>query len=332
MFLVGTKHNGLSHGVGTLQVVAHLVSHLAYSVLNHNIIIVIGIIVDAILNQIPVYITLTFGRSPFIADIGGDIDNLEGGQEAIVDTFFQTVRIQWFAKIGDIGLVAGFLRCGSHTKLDGIFEVLQYFAPVTIILGTTTMALINYHHIKELGFKQLFVVFVTLLAYQLLIKGKIHLVGCIRILLILLVAHFMDGAVEWLKVLFDRLINKHIAVGQIEHFLNQPSFQQAINYLECRIGFTRTSSHHQQHTFLSTSHRINGTVNGIALIVARRIDILTCAVRLIDNLQFVGSNAPTPVTLVHKAGIEFVFGRELVHRQRAFLTRQEVVLLKSEAI
>ena len=85
------------------------------------------------------------------------------------------------------------------------------------------MALVHYHHIKELRLKKLFIVFVSFLAYQLLIKGKVHLVGSIRILLILLVAHFMDGVGERFKVLLDRLIHQHIAVGQIKHLLNQPS-------------------------------------------------------------------------------------------------------------
>ena len=129
--------------------------------------------------------------------------------------------------------------------MDGVLEVFQYLAPVAIILGTATMALVHNHQIKELGLEKLCVVFGSFLTYQLLVEGEIDFVSCIGILLILLIAHLMDGVVQRLEILLNRLVYQHVAVGQVEHLLHQARLQQAIDNLEGGIGLSCTCSHYQ---------------------------------------------------------------------------------------
>ena len=121
--------------------------------------------------------------------------------------------------------------------------------------------------------------------------------GSIRILLVLLIANFVDGVGQRFEVLFDRLVNQHVAVSQIEYLLDKTSLQQTIYNLESSIGLTSTSSHHQEHALLTLSNSIDRAVYGIALIVTRRIDVVASAIRLIDNLQLISRKASTIVAL-----------------------------------
>ena len=54
----------------------------------------------------------------------------------------------------------------------------------------------------------------------------------------------MNGVGQWLEILFDRLVNQHVTIGQIEHFLDESSLQQTIDYLEGGVGLTSTRGHH----------------------------------------------------------------------------------------
>ena len=122
--------------------------------------------------------------------------------------------------------------------------------------------------------------------------------GGIWVFLILLVVYLVDGIGEGLEVLFNGLIHQYITVSQIEHLFHQFSLQQTIDDLEGGVGLTRTSCHHEQHTFVATCNSIHRTVHGIALIITRWEDILSCAVRLIDDLQFVFCDTVTLVAFV----------------------------------
>ena len=137
--------------------------------------------------------------------------------------------------------------------------------------------------------------------------------GCIRVFLILLIVYFVDGIGEGFEVLFDGLIHQHITVSQIKHFFHQFGLQQTIDNLEGGVGLTRTCRHHEQHTFIATCHRIHRTVDGIALIITRWEDILSYAVRLIDDFQFVFCDTITLIAFVQESGVKLFFRRELIH-------------------
>ena len=194
------------------------------------------------------------------------------------------------------------------------------------------MTLIDNHHIEEFRFEQFFVVLGAFFTYQLLIEGEIYLVSGIGMLLILLIINLMDGIGEGLEILFDRLINQDIAVCQIKHLLHQFRFQEAIDDLEGSVSLTRTCGHHQQHPLVATSHRIHRPVHGITLIIAGRKDVLTCAIGLVDNFQFVGSDTLSCIAFMEESGIKLILRGKCIHRERTFLTCQEVIFLKTKTI
>ena len=71
------------------------------TVFYHYIIVVIAIVVNTIFYFIAVNILLTFDWSPFIANIGRNIDNLEWCKKSVFYTVLQAICIDWFTKITD---------------------------------------------------------------------------------------------------------------------------------------------------------------------------------------------------------------------------------------
>ena len=88
MILVGTEDDGLVHPACLLQVGSNLVCHLTDAVFDDDIVVVIGIIVDAVFDDIPVNITLSFSWSPTITDIGLDVDDFVWSQKTILNSLF----------------------------------------------------------------------------------------------------------------------------------------------------------------------------------------------------------------------------------------------------
>ena len=115
MVFIGTKHDGLGHRVSGTQIAAHLMGHLTDAVFDDDTVIVIGVVIDAVFYLVAIDVALSFGRAPLVANISGNVDDLERCQETIVNTLFKAVFIEWFAKVGDVRLVAGLLGRGCHT-------------------------------------------------------------------------------------------------------------------------------------------------------------------------------------------------------------------------
>ena len=99
--------------------------------------------------------------------------------------------------------------------MDSILEIVQDFAPIAVVLCTSTVALVNDYEVKKFWFEQFSVVLRPLLPYQLLIEGEIDLVSSVGMLFVLLIIDLVDGVGKWFKILFDGLVYQHIPVGQI---------------------------------------------------------------------------------------------------------------------
>ena len=192
----------------------------------------------------PKNVALASCRAPLVTNICGDVYDLEGCQKTIVYAFLQAVCIEGLVEIADVRLVAGLLGRSRHTQLNGIAEILQNFTPVAVVLGTASMTLINDDHIEELGFEELLILLFAIFSYQLLIEREVDFMSSSLTVLVLLIANLMNGVGQWLEILFDRLVNQHVAIGQIEHFLDESGLQQTINYLEGGIGLSCTRGHH----------------------------------------------------------------------------------------
>ena len=202
MLFIGTENNGFAHAVGIHQVGGDLLRHLANTILEYDIIIVVGIIVDAILYLISIDIALTSGGSPFGADVGGDVDHPEGGEEAIIDALLEAIGIDRLAKVGNRGLVLCLFGGGGHTELCCSLEVLEDHFPRAIITSTASMALIDDDQVEEVGLEELLILWLIILSYHLLIEGEVDFVGCpAGVLDILLIIDLVGGIGEWLEVL-----------------------------------------------------------------------------------------------------------------------------------
>ena len=79
------------------------------------------------------------------------------------------------------------------------------------------------------------------------------------------------------------LIHQHVTVGQVQDFLFDIAFQQAINDLESRIGFARSGGHDQKNPLLTAGDGVQRAVHGHALIISGRIGGLAGIVRLPDD-------------------------------------------------
>ena len=196
MVFIGTEHNGLGHAVCAFQVLRYLVRYLSDAVFNDDVVIIVGIIIDAVLYKIAVNISLVFERPPFVADIGSDIDHLKGGKEAVLNALPKAIRIYRFAEIEDARLVSRFLRRGCHTDLNGSAEVFQNFSPGTVVLGAASVALVHNNHIKKLRLKEFPVILLPFFPNQLLIERKIYFIGQMPAMrfYILLIINLVDCA------------------------------------------------------------------------------------------------------------------------------------------
>ena len=75
------------------------------------------------------------------------------------------------------------------------------------------MTLVYDDQVEEIRCEQLAEVFLVVIAHQLLVQGKIHLIGCDGVFLVLFHIDLVDGLLQRGKVLLDGLIHQHIAIS-----------------------------------------------------------------------------------------------------------------------
>ena len=79
-------------------------------------------------------------------------------------------------------------------------------------------------------------------------------------------------------------------------------------------------------------HGIHRAVDCIALVITRREDVLSRAIRLLYDFHLLISHTLSVVDFGEIPSVKFFLGREFIHPQCTFLTRKEVVFLKAKAI
>ena len=101
----------------------------------------------------------------------------ERHQKTVLDALFQGISIDRVPKVGiGIGVVLS-SRCGGHTQLISAVEILHQLSPLTFIVGTSTMALVDDNEVKE----------VTLILHVI---GLLVICAFIRRIAILSLLHF----------------------------------------------------------------------------------------------------------------------------------------------
>ena len=173
----GTKNYGLGHPVSGLQVFGYLGSHLAYAVFQHDVVVIVSVVIDPVRNLLTVIIQLSLDRAPAITDIHTRLNDPEGSQEAIIDALIEAVGVDRIPKVIGAGYILCLLRRSGHAYLGSCLEVFQHPAPLALFFSRSTVALIYDDEVEELRLKQLLKMRHVIIAYHLLIKGEVYLIG-----------------------------------------------------------------------------------------------------------------------------------------------------------
>ena len=329
MFFCGTEHDGLGHAVRVLQILGDFTGDLPMTVLEDDVVVVIRVIVDSVLDDIPEDVLLPKIGTPAVADVGLDVDDTERGEEAVVDAVPQAVSIKWLAEIVDVRYVFRLLRCCGHADLGCRGEVFKDGAPGAVGLCGPAMALVHNHQVEEIGGEQLLVVgFVLIFARQLLIEGKIDLVGGYGRWISRGVVDLVDGFLQGREILLDGGVNKEIAVGKIKNFLLGPAFQQAVHDLEGSVCLARAGGHCQQKALLAPGDGRDGSVDSHTLVVAGRPGIGAGVVWLLAGLDFSLAQTIPSICACLVSGDKFFLCGEGVHGNVSLHACQKVELHK----
>ena len=101
MCLISTKYNGFCHTICAFEIVSYFLCYFPMAIFNHDVIIIVTVIVYSILYLIAVNILLTFDWPPLISDICCNIYDFKRSKESIFYTVFQTICVNWFAKVSN---------------------------------------------------------------------------------------------------------------------------------------------------------------------------------------------------------------------------------------
>ena len=263
------------------------------------------------------------GTPTFQVFIQADTEDFVRSEEAVVDTLFQTICINGFAEVRDIGYLFCFLGCSSHTDLRGAVEIFEYPAPTGVLLGAATVTLINDNEVKEIRLEcseRLFV----LVTRQLLIEGQIQLIGAIQ----LFALDFRHDLCKRLEVLLHGLVNEDVAVSKEQDLFLSTGFPKAVDDLKRSIGLAGTGRHNEEDTILPTGYCINGAVDGDTLIVARGLITRLEIIRLGNELlllrrEVLVADMPLP---------EILRRRKLLKRQFTLFPGFHIVFQETVAI
>ena len=277
---VHAEYYGFGKAVVFFQKASDTPRHGGGTLIDNEVFVVILGVVLPVLDLVPVDVVLSSRGSPtFQVFVQTDAENFVRSEEAVVDTLFQTVCIDGFTEVRDIGYLFRFLRRSSHTDLRGTVEVFEYSAPAGVLLGAATVTLVDDDEVEEIRLECTERLFV-LITRQLLIEGQIQLVGAIQ----LFALDFRHDLCKRLEVLLHGLVNEDIAVSKEQDLFLATGFPKAVDDLECGVCLAGTGRHNEKNAVLPTGYSINGAVDGDTLIVARGLITRLEIIRLCDEL------------------------------------------------
>ena len=306
MIFIGAKDDCLLHPVSLLEIFGYLLGNLVCAVFNDDIVIEIAVGVDAVFDDVTEFVPLSETGPPPFRDVGLHIDNLERSKKTVIDSFPQTVRIDRFSEIVYVRYVLCFLGRRRHSDLYSRREIFKNPAPVAVFLRRAAVTFIDDDKIEEIpgekfreAFYRLRVSFIiaVFIACKLLIKRKINFMRSDGNRIVLGEIDLVNRLFERSEILLYGLIDKYIAVGEIQHLALQSAFEKPIDNLERRVGFARACRHHKKEPILTSGDCLNRAVNCVSLIISWIECILAGIVRLGNDLSLVRSNAASAVRL-----------------------------------
>ena len=272
---IDAEDDGLRVPVGFLEELGHLLRDLFGALFDDELPVKILLLVDAVLDLQAVVVHRSCLRPETVnIDVKLRSNDLVGSQKTVLDALFETVGVNRLAEIVDVGNAFRLLRRSGHADLDCFIEVIQDLAPGRIVRRASAMALVDDDEVEERAVKCPEYL-LAVLSNKLLVKGEVDFERRIELPALNLGGYFFQR----LKVAVYRLVNQDVSVRQVEDLLYSARIAQAMDDLECRIGFARACCHDQQDPFIAVGDCLNGPVDGVALVVARAHAVLPVMVR-----------------------------------------------------
>ena len=187
------------------------------------------------------------------------------------------------------------------------------------------MTLVHDDKVEEVRRKQLAEMLLVIIAHQLLVQGKIHLVGGDGAFIVLGHIDLVGDLFQRGKILLNGLIHQNVPVGQIEDLALHAALQHPVHDLEGGIGLAGAGGHHQKNPLLPPGNGIHRAVDGDTLVIAGRVGVLAGVVRLLPYCLL--PRCDTGFLLI--LGGQLLFCGELVQTKLALLPGQEIVFYKS---
>ena len=265
---IDAEDDGFGEAVATLEELGNLLRDKLTAFFDHEVFVEIGAIIATVFDFLAVLVLEALWRAPALSvDVQRDFNDLVGREKAVIDPLLEGVGVKRIAEILGAGGVLGFLGCGGETDVGGFLEVFENFAPLAVLAGTATMALVNDDEVEEAWAELLVGVVVAVRAVgKPLVKREVDVVGGVDLLVL------DDGhrVLEVAEVTPDSLVNQRGAVGQKEDAFFQAALPKTVDDLESGVGLTCARRHDEEVAFVAfvRGNRFDGAVNGDLLVVA----------------------------------------------------------------
>ena len=246
----------------------------------------------------------------------------------------------------DVGNVTGFLGCGGQADLCGRGEVFQDFPPGRILGGAAAVAFVDHDQVEEAGREFTENLLVFLRPGDRLIEAEVDLVGRVD------AALFVDGGGQVLggpvgaldgfgvgrelghrrtegpEVVDHGLIDQHVAVGQEQDALFAARLPQPPDDLEGGVGLAGSGGHDQQDAVAALGDGLDGGVDGVDLIVARRLAAAVVEIVLKNDFLGLGRQA-LPGAIARP---QVIWRRKGIGGERGFLGGGAGAVMEQEAV
>ena len=199
-----------------LQEVRYSFRHKFCALFENQIFVIILDVIFSIFNLNPILVPFTFcGTITFQILINSHTDNFIWRKETVFNTLTQSIGINRFSEILNIGGVLCLFWGGRHTNLRSVLKVFQNFSPSRIVFCAAAMAFVYDNQIKKVWRKLFICISKAYLPCYSLINCKIDLISLVHFLVADL-SHFPIIAigVKELKIFTHRVIYKYIPIRQ----------------------------------------------------------------------------------------------------------------------
>ena len=306
MLLIDAEDDGLLEAVAAfLEELGDLLRDQLGAVVEHEGAVEILRVVDAVLDLVAVAVELALlGPVALHVAVDMDLDDLVGREEAVADALLQRVGVNRLAEIVDVGDVFRFLRRGGQADLRGAGEVLEDFAPGGILGRAAAVAFVDDDQVEEAGRELAEQLLPLLRAGDRLIEAEIDLVGGVDAALLvdarwsgrswcrprarwswrwsLSFAIAAPNGRKSLTIVWS--ISTLRSARNRMRFL-RPGLPQPPDDLEGRVGLAGAGRHDQQNAVLALGDGLDRGVDGVDLIVARRLAAAVVEIILEDDLS-----------------------------------------------